>query len=123
MSSKNIVFKDEACCRGRAAATRIVDAMRVMPNCLRVLPPAAVILALLTGTLLTGPAAAQMPMPSLSLGGGGERKLTPEEREKQEAIDKAYRAANGKIPDKKVDDPWADVRSSAHPAPAKKKPQ
>jgi hypothetical protein len=116
------VFKDEACYGDERPRRRIVDAMRVTPNCLRVLLPAAAIVALLTGTLLTGPAAAQMPMPSLSLG-GGERKLTPEEREKQEAIDKAYRAANGKIPDKKVDDPWADVRSSAHPAPAKKKPQ
>jgi len=82
--------------------------------------------------LLTGAASAQelgvsnssggMPMPSLSLGGGAPRKLTPEEQERQNQIDNAYKAATNKIPDKKPsNDPWGDVRASA-PAP-KKKPQ
>jgi hypothetical protein len=66
--------------------------------------------ALAIVVLLTGPSAAQLPMPSLHL--GEERTLTPEERAKQQAIDDAYRAANKKVPDKKTAaDPWGDVRS------------
>ncbi len=72
----------------------------------RRLLPAAAVLALLTGT-----AAAQFPTPSVSLQ-PQQRKLTPEELEKQKAIDQAYRAVNSKIPDKKVDDPWATVRGA-----------
>jgi hypothetical protein len=98
--------------------------MVVMRNPLRALLPAAAIVALLAGTPFTGRAAAQFPMPSVSLS-PEQRKLTPEELEKQQAIDKAYRAANSKIPDKKAVDPWGDVRSSppAAPATTKKKPQ
>jgi hypothetical protein len=63
-------------------------------------------------------ASAQLPMPSISLG-GDQRKLTPEELEKQKAIDNAYRDANRKIPEKnKPADPWGDVR----PAPSSDKP-
>jgi hypothetical protein len=61
---------------------------------------------------------AQLPMPSISLG-DDTRKLTPEELEKQKAIDNAYRSANQKIPEKKsAADPWGDVR----PAPSTDKP-
>ncbi len=77
--------------------------------------PAAAVLALLTGT-----AAAQFPMPKVSLS-PEQRKLTPEELEKQKAIDNAYRAANSKIPEKKVADPWADVRAA--PTTGSKKKQ
>ena len=70
--------------------------------------------------MLTGPATAQMPMPTISLGGNQKPKLTPEEQEKQDALDKAYKSATNKIPDQKANDPWATVRP-ATPAPAPKK--
>ena len=73
--------------------------------------------------MLTGPAAAQMPMPSISLGGEPKRKLTPEEQERQDALDKAYKSATNKIPDQKQNDPWATVRPApGTPAPKKKPP-
>ncbi|HEX4410044.1 MAG TPA: hypothetical protein VH206_14830 [Xanthobacteraceae bacterium] len=75
--------------------------------------------AALTG-LFTGIAAAQF-MPSISLGGHDRPKLSPEEQEKQDALDKAYKSATTKIPDQKTNDPWATVRQApAAPAPKKK---
>ena len=60
--------------------------------------------------LVTGPAAAQMPMPGMSLH-NGPKQLTPEELAKQKAIDDAYKAASKKIPQKEVaNDPWGNVR-------------
>ncbi len=76
--------------------------MRLQTMLLALLPAAVV-------ALLPGTAAAQFPMPSVSLS-PEQKKLTPEELEKQKAIDQAYRAANSKIPEKNVDDPWATVR-------------
>jgi hypothetical protein len=70
----------------------------------------------------TGIAFAQSPiMPKMSLQ-GDEKHLTPEELERKRQIDDAYKAATAKIPDKTVNDPWADVRPSP-PAPALKKTQ
>jgi len=63
--------------------------------------------------LLTGVAAAQLPMPSLSLGGDHKRKLSPEEQAKQDAVDKAYNSAMQKIPDKKSTDPWGNIRQAS----------
>ena len=93
--------------------------MNMARNMLRIFIPAAVGVALLTGA-----AYAQSPLtPSFSLGGDHKRKLTPEEQEKQNELDNAYKSATNKIPDKKTgNDPWADVRPSA-PAPALKKKQ
>ena len=72
---------------------------------LRKLIQAGAILALLTGA-----AAAQLPMPSISLGGDGPA-MTPEQREKQRAIDDAYKSATKKVPEKKVvNDPWGNIR-------------
>jgi hypothetical protein len=72
--------------------------------------------------VLTGPALAQLPMPALSLG-KDKPPPTPEEIERQKAIDNAYRAASKKIPDKKApDDPWGSVRPSPA-ATAKNKQQ
>jgi len=48
---------------------------------------------------MTGQASAQMPMPSISLG-KDKPAMTPEERARQQAIDKAYRKGLGKIPAK-----------------------
>jgi hypothetical protein len=62
--------------------------------------------------LLTGAAAAQFPMPSISLGGDHGRKLTPEEQEKQDALDKSYSSTIQKIPEKKANDPWGTIRSA-----------
>jgi hypothetical protein len=70
--------------------------------------------------LLTGTAAAQLPM-GLHLG-GDKPPPTAEEIEKQKAIDKAYNSATAKIPEKKTDDPWATVRSAPNsPAASKDK--
>ena len=65
---------------------------------------AAAVIALLTGT-----ASAQMPTPAIHLG-HDKPALTPEQLEKQKAIDNAYNSATQKIPDKKPVDPWGNVR-------------
>ena len=85
---------------------------------LRKLIPAGAALLLLTGVAY---AQSGFPMPSLSLG-KDKPPPTPEEIERQKAIDNAYNAANKKIPEKKeAADPWGTVRSN--PAPqAKNKP-
>ena len=44
---------------------------------------------------------------------------TPEEVERQKAVDEAYKAASKKIPDKKVNDPWATVRPAPNSAASK----
>jgi Spy/CpxP family protein refolding chaperone len=49
-----------------------------------------------------------------------KRRLTPDEIEKQQKLDDAYKAATNKIPDQKANDPWGIVRPSG-PAPAAKK--
>ena len=93
--------------------------MEVAQNTLRKLIQAAAVIAFVAGSV---PTHAQF-MPSISLQGEPKRKLTPEEQEKQDALDKAYKSATTKIPDKKANDPWATVRSQpAAPAP-KKKPE
>jgi hypothetical protein len=79
------------------------------------------IVAAAVAALLTGTAAAQLPMPSISLGAPEKRKLTPEEQAKQDALDQAYKSATNKIPDRNTNDPWADVRPA--PAPSVKKKQ
>jgi hypothetical protein len=93
--------------------------MSMARNMLRILLPAAAAVALLTGA-----AYAQSPiMPKFSIGNDEKRKLTPEEQARQDELDKAYKSATNKIPDKKAgNDPWAAVRPSAS-APAVKKKQ
>jgi hypothetical protein len=60
--------------------------------------------------LLTAPAYAQAPkmnlIPEMS-------SKTPEEKEADEARDKAYKESLKKIPDVKNTDPWGNVRSDA----------
>jgi len=97
--------------------------MRVMTlaQLLRVLLPAAAIAAMPVAA-----AYGQMNplMPKLSVGGGEQRKLTPEEQEKKRQLDDAYKAATAKIPDQKPNDPWATVRPTPNaPATAPKKNQ
>ncbi len=75
--------------------------------------------ALLSGAL-TGIASAQLPMPSINL--EQEKHRSPEQIEHDKAIDKAYKSATQKIPDKAVsDDPWATVRPAPPAAVPKKK--
>ena len=76
---------------------------------------AAALMALLTA----GPAYAQMPninlMPEV-------KSQTPEEREAEEARDKAYKESLKKIPDAKVSaDPWGNVRTDTPKAAGKPK--
>jgi hypothetical protein len=87
--------------------------------------------ALLAGTawlvtgLATRPAFAQMQTPNINLLQDTPSK-TPEEREADEAREKAYKDSLRKIPEAKAsNDPWGSVRSSDAPpktakAPAKK---
>jgi hypothetical protein len=85
---------------------------------MRILSAVAVI------ALLTGPAYAQMETPHVNLLTDTPSK-TPEELEKEEAQQKAYKDSLRKIPDAKVSsDPWGTVRSTDTPktsAPAKPK--
>jgi hypothetical protein len=86
---------------------------------LRKLIEAGTVLVLLTGTAY---AQSGFPMPSLSLG-KDKPPPTPEEIERQKAIDNAYNAANKKIPEKKeAADPWGNVRPNPAPQTAKNKP-
>jgi len=93
---------------------------------LRKLIQAGAALALLTGTAY---AQTGFPMPSMSLG-GDKPPPTPEQVERQKAIDNAYNNATKKIPDKQgAADPWGTVRpsqppakSTANPPPAKGNP-
>jgi hypothetical protein len=83
---------------------------------LRKLVKAGAVIALMTGT-----ASAQMPMAISPFKAPDKAPLTKEEQDKQKAAEKAYRAAVGKIPEKKGgDDPWGNVRP-APPATAKNK--
>lgn len=76
---------------------------------------------------LASPAFAQMP-PGLGLPMGGETKtLTPEEKEAQEARDKAYKESLKKIPNQTApNDPWGSARAAEQQQkaapPAKPKP-
>lgn len=64
--------------------------------------------------LLSGPAYAQMPDVNIL---PQERQKTPEERERDRQLDKAYRDSLRKIPDAKaVNDPWGSVRNAETPA-------
>jgi len=50
--------------------------------------------------------------------------MTPEEKEKQKAVEDAYKSAIGKIHDKKTPvDPWGAVRSNPSPSPKPKQGQ
>jgi hypothetical protein len=51
---------------------------------------------------------------NLNMLGGTSRPVTQEEVAKKKAAEEAYKAAVGKIPDKKsADDPWGTVRDTA----------
>jgi hypothetical protein len=80
--------------------------VRLTKDILRKIVHAGAIIAFLTGA-----ASAQMPLPGINL--SPDRQMTPEEKEKQKAIENAYKSAIEKIPDKKPPaDPWGAVRST-----------
>jgi hypothetical protein len=63
--------------------------------------------------LLAGGAAAQLPMPGMTISPDAKRPLTDEEKEKQKAIDDKYKATMQSIPDKKAPaDPWGNIRTA-----------
>jgi hypothetical protein len=73
----------------------------------------AAMVALLGGA--TGPAYAQMQTPNINLLQDTPSK-TPEEKEADEAREKAYKDSLKKIPEAKApNDPWGGVRSSDAP--------
>ncbi|HEY1154548.1 MAG TPA: hypothetical protein VGE73_11890 [Pseudolabrys sp.] len=63
--------------------------------------------------LSAGPALAQQSalMPGISLGGSNKPKLTPEQQEKQDRLDRAYKAATDSQPAAKPVDPWGNARA------------
>jgi hypothetical protein len=69
--------------------------------------------------LLTGAASAQMAISPFKP--MDKRPMTEEERQKQEAAEKAYKSAMDKIPEKKTVDPWGNIRPN--PATASKNKQ
>ena len=71
--------------------------------------------------VLAGPAYAQMPNINLL---PEAKTMTPEEKEAQEARDKAYKESLRKIPDAKGStDPWGNVRADAPKPAAPAKPK
>jgi hypothetical protein len=77
-----------------------------------------VLLLVVMVALLAAPARAQMP--NINLLQDGPSK-TPEEKEADEARDKAYKETLKKIPDAKTStDPWGGVRSGDAPKAAAK---
>jgi len=73
---------------------------------------AAVLIALPGGAAM----AQGVPMPGIQFGGGNQ--MSPEEKARQEKLEKAARDAQSKLPDQKAsNDPWANVRSSETSAP------
>jgi hypothetical protein len=79
----------------------------------------AAMVALLAGA--TGPTYAQMQTPNINLLQDTPSK-TPEEKEADEAREKAYKDSLKKIPEAKApNDPWGGVRSSDAPKTSKAK--
>jgi hypothetical protein len=76
--------------------------------------------AIVTSTVFTAPALAQLPgsdsssQTSLGIPLKSDAPPTQEEIEKRKANDRAYQAAIQKIPDKKAStDPWGTIRPTA----------
>ena len=66
--------------------------------------------------LSAGSASAQLSVPGISLQEDG-RRLDPEEEAKRKAVDDAYKSTMKKIPDKKNNDPWGNIRSTTKTSP------
>lgn len=69
--------------------------------------------------LLAAPARAQSLMPGFQLGGAGPQ-MTPEEKERSDANERAAKEAQKSIkPPKVSNDPWGDMRSADAPKATK----
>ena len=86
---------------------------------MRIVYAAAAVMLMLTAPASAQSKASTMPTPEQMMGG-----KTPDQVEKEEAADKAYKESLKKIPDAKApSDPWGTARSAdAAKAPATKKP-
>ena len=75
--------------------------------------------AALAFALVAGPALAQIGSINML---PEDKKKTPEEIERGQAIDDAYKSTMKKVPDAKKpsNDPWADVRGSSQPTTVQK---
>ena len=74
--------------------------------------------AALAFALVAGPALAQIGSINML---PEDKKKTPEEIERGQAIDDAYKSTMKKVPDQKTSsDPWADVRGSSQPTTVQK---
>jgi hypothetical protein len=69
--------------------------------------------------MLTGPAYAQGKTPTLE---EMMNAKTPEQIEKEQAVDRAYKDSLKKIPDAKPADPWGNARSTDAPKATAKTP-
>ncbi len=107
--------KEERVAGGTLTDDGTVSVMTIVQKTLLRIAGAAAVTAVLVGS-----AAAQFPMPSVNL--EQEKVRTPQEVERDQAIDRAYKSATKKIPDKEsANDPWSGVRSASPAAgPAKK---
>src|ERR1700731_2319840 len=111
------IFRARAATLGPVLRAVVYDNRKCREHSMRVLRIAAVF------AVLAGPAYAQMPNLNLI---PETKSMTPEEKEAQEARDRAYKESLRKIPDAKGStDPWGNVRSdapkTAAPANAKTK--
>lgn len=67
--------------------------------------------SMLMAAVVSGPAFAQAPQFNMMADGPGK---TPEQIERQKALEKAYKESLRKIPDAAaVDDPWGGVRNAS----------
>jgi hypothetical protein len=75
--------------------------------------------AALAIALLAGPAVAQIGGINMI---SPEKKKTPEELSREQAIDDAYKSTMKKVPDQKktTNDPWADMRGTSQPTTGQK---
>jgi hypothetical protein len=80
----------------------------------------AVIISLaVTVSLLAGPAYSQ----SLDLSRFGQKQRSPADDQRNEAIDRAYKSATDKIPNRKANvDPWHDMRGTSPSRSSQTKP-
>jgi hypothetical protein len=73
----------------------------------------SLLLAGVAVALLAGSSLAQLPAINLDPDARPKRVLTPEEQEKQKALDEKYKSTMQSIPDKKAPvDPWGSVRNA-----------
>ena len=72
--------------------------------------------------LLSAPAYSQS-LPPLNLANLGEKTRPPEEKQRDQAVDKAYKSVTEKIPNRNAKvDPWHDMRGTSASRNSQTKP-